>query len=146
MSLARSILRESYYVGEYLPHYQTLKAISEGTIEENESEVEPVISTKESKENYKVEFSVPGLKREDLLVAINDNGSLCIVTMKYKECEIEEAIPVKAVVETTHKEIPLPAYVDTSFNSAYCSKGKLSIFFTKSEQPITNRPSTIMVY
>lgn len=148
MPLLRASFDEPAYPGEYTPKRQILKALSEGLFDDQRSSTEPKVTISESVENYRVEFTVPGLQRENLLVTINEKGNLCILSMNKKKKSFADKHFVKSSssIETFLKEIPLPEYVDPGFVSATCHAGTLSIFFTKSDHPVKKRPSTIVVY
>ena len=148
MPFLRASLNESAYPGEYTPKHQILKALSEGLFEDHQSTMQPKVSISESSENYRVEFTAPGLQRENLLVTINEKGNLCVLLMnkKRKSFSGEKFTKSPSSIETFLKEISLPEYVDPGFVSATCHAGTLSIFFTKSDRPVKKRPSTIVVY
>lgn len=148
MTMSRTTLNESTYPGEYTPKHQILQALSEGLFEQNQSSFEPKVHISESDVNYKVEFTAPGIQRENLLVTINEKGNLCILSMKYQRRDLSMGMAkkTKRSIETFLKEIPLPDYVDPAFTSATCHAGTLTIFFTKCDHPVKKRPSTIVVY
>lgn len=148
MISTRSIFNESSYPGEYIPKHQILQALSEGVFKEDKSSYDPKITVSDSEENYKVEFTVPGIKREDLLVTINERGNLCILSMGYKldKNKDDSNTESKPNIDILLKEIPLPDYVDSGFTSAACHAGTLTIFFKKADYPVQKRPSTIVVY
>ncbi len=145
MISTRSIFNESSYPGEYIPKHQILQALSEGAIEKRPSGFKPKVTITDSESNYKVEFTEPGIKREDLLVTINDRGNLCVLSMKYEPKEKKEKTGEQDF-EIFLKEIPLPENVDSAFTSATCHGGTLTIFFKKADYPVSKRPSTIVVY
>ena len=146
MLTSRSIFNESAYPGEYTPQHQILEALSQGLFEGNRSPVEPKVSVAESDSTFKVEFTAPGIKRENLLVTINDKGNLSIISMMRKRKGVMDVKAKKASIETLLKEVPLPEYVDSSFTSATCHAGTLTIYFKKADHPVHKRPSTIVVY
>lgn len=146
MLTSRSIFNESAYPGEYTPQHQILEALSQGLLEGNRSSVEPKVSVAESDSTFKVEFTAPGIKRENLLVTINDKGNLSIVSMMRKKKAVLDVKFKKPAIESLLKEITLPDYVDPSFTSATCHAGTLTIYFKKADHPVRKRPSTIVVY
>lgn len=149
MISTRSIFNESSYPGEYIPKHQILQALSEGAVEKRPAGFKPQVTITDSESNYKVEFTEPGIKREDLLVTINDRGNLCVLSMKYKTADkINKNIheEPRQNFDIYLKEIPLPENVDSAFTSAACHGGTLTIFFKKADYPVSKRPSTIVVY
>lgn len=134
------------YPGEFTPTHQMIEALSKSKRKRNS--VHPEVTIRETPEYYKIELSAPGLKRENLLVNINEAGDLCIFGYHIEKEEIISNYSYKES-ESFHsfsKKIPLPVSVDPSFTSAQCQSGVLSILFTKSEKPVKKMPSTIVVY
>lgn len=148
MPLSQTTLAESSYPGEYAPKHLMLEALSEGRFKKNKASQESKVSISESKENYKIELTVPGLHRENLLVTINERGNLNVFLMKDNRKKTGKRFSTGGTsgFETVQKEIPLPEYVDTGFTSASCHAGTLTVFFTKANQPVAKRPYTIVVY
>ncbi|HRN72644.1 MAG TPA: Hsp20/alpha crystallin family protein [Ginsengibacter sp.] len=138
-----SINNRSAYPGEYRLQNQFLKAITDGAFELGKTSLNPKTQITDTENYYKVELTQPGLKRENLFVSINDEGNLRIMGCNFDNgASIEDS----GVTETFISEITLPENVDPSFSSAACHSGTLSIFFTKSDRPITKRPIDIVVY
>jgi HSP20 family molecular chaperone IbpA len=126
-----------------------LEALSGDLSKKNKTSEEPKVFVSESDENYKVQFSLTGLNRENLLVSINERGNLNVFLLKdntKKSGKRSGKISNKDTFETFQKEIPIPEYVDTGFTSASCHAGTLTVFFTKANQPVAKRPYTIVVY
>lgn len=136
---------ESAYPGEFTPKRKILKAIAEGYFKAENTTIQPKVVVSETDEYYKVELSAPGIKRENLLVTVNEQGKLCILGFKTSR-RTDRKQKMITRMETFLKELSLPDYVDTAFTSATCHAGTLSIFFTKSDRKIKKRPSTIVVY
>lgn len=136
------------YPGQYTPKKQLVKAMADGYFDLKKNQVSPKITKSETKEYYKVEVSVPGIKRENLVVKINEEGNLCIFGMQDKRDlhSNDYIIRQSRSLETFKCEIELPQNVDTNFVSAACHSGTLSILFTKTDRQVTKRPSTIVVY
>lgn len=136
------------YPGQYTPKEQMIEAMADGYFDVVKHQITPNVSQTETNEYYKVEVSVPGMKRENLVVNINEEGNLCIFGMQQKRKTLsnEYAFQHSRKIETFKIEIALPDNVDTNFVSAACHSGTLSILFTKSDRLIRKRPSTIVVY
>lgn len=136
------------YPGQYTPKKQMLKAMADGYFDVVKHQIKAIVSQTETNEYYKVEVSVPGMERENLVVNINEEGNLCIFGMQQKRKTLsnEYAFQQSRQIETFKSEIALPDNVDTNFISAACHSGTLSILFTKSDRLVKKRPSTIVVY
>lgn len=148
MSLSQTILAEYSYPGSYEPKHLMIEALSESISHKHKASEAPKVAVSESKENYKIEFTTPGLHRENLLVSINERGNLNVFLIKDNKEKSRKKVSEETLAgfETLQKEIPLPAYVDTGFTSASCHAGTLTVFFTKASQPVAKRPYTIVVY
>lgn len=150
MPSAHNILSEYSYPGSYTPKRQILKVMYEGLPKGKPTTGDSGTVITESDSNYKIELSLPGVTRENLLVTINEKGNLRICGMQYKHKKGAslkgKQLSKKDEVNSFVKEISLPEYVDPSFTSATCHAGTLTIFFTKSEIPVKKRPSVIVVY
>lgn len=135
------------YPGEFTPKRQMLRALAESYGNEKDS-MYPEVDIRETPEYYKIELTVPGLKRENLLVNIDENGNLCIFGYQKGSDKMisQYGYREKMTFQSFKKEIALPDYVDPSFNSAQCQGGLLSILFTKSDKPVKRGPATVVVY
>ena len=70
---------------------------------------EPKMNIIENKENYLIQYSVPGLKKEDLKISIDAEGNLVVEMSKennHKDDKKEEQISAK--VENGILEVTLP--------------------------------------
>lgn len=139
---------ETTYPGRYIPKNQMMKALSEGLFEMNKVNPEPKINISETNEYVKVELSHPGIKRENLLVSVNEKGTLCIMGYEsLKEHEGKHHAGKRSQLKKAFlNEISLPENADPCFTSAACHAGLLSIFISKSDKPVNKRPTTIVVY
>lgn len=144
-SLHTTPKNESAYPGTYTPQSKIMKALADGYFDSENTTVKPKVAVSETNECYKVELTAPGMKRENLLVNINDEGKLCVLGFMTKK-KSDRRKKISTRMETFLREIDIPDYVDTAFTSATCHAGTLSIFFTKTAEKIKNRPSTIVVY
>ncbi|MBN9351482.1 MAG: Hsp20/alpha crystallin family protein [Chitinophagaceae bacterium] len=136
------------YPGEYIPKQKIMKALAEGYFESDKISLNPKHSISQTDEYYKIEMTIPGIKRENLLVTTNEKGSLCIMGYKTgkKSTKSHNAPAVKNRMDTFLREIPLPEDADTDFTSASCHEGTLTIFFTRTGRNPRKRASTIVVY
>ncbi len=136
------------YPGEFIPKSQILNALAEGVFESDKITTHPSLSISDSEKYYKVELTIPGLKRENLLVTVNEKGNLCILgfNANMKDPKSQSMKKSNTGMDTFLREIPLPGDVDTDFTSATCHAGTLSIIFTRSNKNSRKRSSTIVVY
>ncbi len=138
----------SAYPGEYKPVQSKFEMFANELSKPHEGASSPAHNICETPEYYKIELAAPGLKREDFLVHINEQGLLSISAL-HKE-------PNGAVNEQYRKhtfnyecfthELLLPENIDSNFNKAEYNAGVLSIWFPKTEKSFQKRASTIAVY
>ncbi|MCO6497300.1 MAG: Hsp20/alpha crystallin family protein [Chitinophagaceae bacterium] len=134
---------ESSYPGSYRLQNNFLQAINEGVFTPEKATLKPKASVTETDNYYKIELTQPGMKRENLFVSINDDGNLNIIGCN---CNDNTRIELSNITDTFFAEISLPENVDSSFTSAACHAGTLSIVFTKSDKPVNRRAAEIVVY
>lgn len=138
----------SAYPGGYKPIQRKFETLAEELSKPHEGACSPAVNICETPEYYKIELAVPGLKREDFLVNINEHGNLSISGL-HKEPNRTENEKYQAHTfnyECFTRELLLPENIDTDFNRAKYHAGILSIWFLKTERLYIKRPSVIIVY
>ena len=136
------------YPGEYTPIQNKFEMLVEELDRLQEEPSTPPHNIYETSEYYNIELAAPGLEREDIFVAINVNGYLCISAL-HKDSERVEIGEYKKHTfnyECFNREFLLPETIDTDFVKAEYKKGILSFWFLKTEKPNTKRASIIIVY
>lgn len=138
----------STYPGEYKPIQSKFETLAYELTKPHEGASSPADNICETSEYYKIELAVPGLKREDFLVHVNEDGLLSISAL-HKESN-------RTANEKYHKhtfnyecftrELLLPENIDSNFNKAEYHAGVLSIWFLKTEKSYQKRASIIVVY
>ena len=63
----------SIYPGEFVPLMNENEVKAQFSLPREMENVQPPANLKETKDTYKIEFALPGLKREELLVLADDN-------------------------------------------------------------------------
>lgn len=133
------------YPGEYIPKEKMMKALADGYFESDKIALNPKHSISQTEDYYKLEMTIPGLKRENLLVTTNEVGHLCVMGYKTdKKSSHQQRNADK--MDTFLREIVLPDDADTDFTSASCHEGTLTIFFTRTVKASRKKATTIVVY
>jgi HSP20 family molecular chaperone IbpA len=107
----------------------------------------PTADLEELADSYKIEFSLPGLNREDFMIHADENIlSVCIC---HKSCQLRASVTSgKKTFQfgLFDHRINLPPDADTAFISAEYSSGTLRFFIPKINQPVKNHHARIVVY
>lgn len=130
----------SAYPGEYKPDYRFLSNQLEETLSQKSIDIEIF----EDDHYFKIEFAVPGLSRENLLVKINEKGNLLI--KGFKRNEHNSIIGRSNNVSGFKREFALPKNIDTDFVKAEFREGVLTLCFLKTTENYQKRPSIVAVY
>jgi HSP20 family protein len=137
----------SVYPGEYIPMVkaeelaEALKKQQEGT------KVQPLVNIREQQDCFHIDLAIPGLKREDFFINVNDN--ILSIAVLHKNCG---NVPENSFrlhefnYECFNRHIILPENVDAEFVIAEYKEGVLRLYLPKAGQPVTNPHKPIVVY
>jgi HSP20 family molecular chaperone IbpA len=131
------------YPGKYNPppyNIQDLlanKGLNKGTA--------PLINTYEFADHIKVEMGMPGLKREDFAIFINEHD-LIIFVMQPTNPQVLFSEVKNYDFNSLMGRIPLPEDIDTDFIKSVYEDGLLKIYFPKLKGGFRNRSGRIVVY
>ena len=138
----------SGYPGGYKPN----PAIFEGLVGKpplkDEISNKSDISILEGRKHYKIEVVAPGFQKENLFVCVDQDCCLSVTGIHSKDEIAEKQKYQQHAVKYegfTH-EIKLPEDIDNDFITAEYKSGILSIWFSKTQSPLPQRASTIIVY
>lgn len=135
------------YPGEHtlLPEMEAL--LENLRIPREDSAIKPPVNLDEFKDCYKLEVAMPGVKRGDILIYLN-NTILSIVVL-HKDSEkpnIEKLQLHEFESERLERHILLPDDADTEFISAEFRQGILKLHIPKTNEPLRAASSQIVVY
>jgi HSP20 family molecular chaperone IbpA len=107
----------------------------------------PTADLEELADSYKIEFSLPGLNREDFMIHADENILSICVCHKSSQLRFAEN-PEKKHFQfgLFDHHINLPADADAAFISAEYSLGILRFHIPKINQPVKNHHARIVVY
>ena len=107
----------------------------------------PPVNIAELSDSFKVEVAIPGVKREDFL--IHADGNVLSVFVLHKDCECPESDCFKLHefnYECFDRPIVLPGNADTEFTCAEYKEGILHLYIPKTNKPVKNLHTKIVVY
>jgi HSP20 family protein len=135
------------YPGQFVPcpdeDYEILKDINT-----NKSLAEDTqVNITELPESFKVEFTIPNVSRDQLIIETHSNLISVIVLHKKKDrISMEKLKKNKSVKKTSNQTVPIPKNADVEFISAEYKDGILSIYIPKSKKPHRNIHQRIIAY
>jgi HSP20 family molecular chaperone IbpA len=135
------------YPGEYtlLPEFKAL--VEEVKSLHNEETARPIDNMHERKDGFTTGIAVPGARKEDIFVAVNENILSIVVIHRENESLWED--------ETQHKVpsgkafehfILLPDNIDAAFITAWYSQGILNFYIPKATTPSKGNAIRVVVY
>ena len=107
----------------------------------------PPVNITELADSFKVEVAIPGVRREDFLLHANEN--ILFVRVLHKEYVVEGAECFQLHefnYQCFDRPVVLPDNADAEFTSAEYKAGMLRLYLPKSDQPVKNRHTRIVVY
>jgi HSP20 family protein len=138
------------YPGEYtpLPEMETLQ--EELKIKRCGTVLEPLINCRETKTAFELKVAIPGAKRENLLIAANENAlSIALLHKDPDEADQSSFQLHEFNYECFERHILLPPGADIEFACADYNDGILHIYIPKTEvpaKPVKNELRRIVVY
>ncbi len=106
----------------------------------------PPVNLDELEHDYIIEVIVPGVKREDILVYLNDD-TLTIVLLHKNSEELKNTLQIHEFeTECLERNIILPKDADPDFISAEYKHGVLILHIPKAKDTTKNISKRIVVY
>ena len=139
--------RGSVYPGEYTPLLDTAELIEDLRRPHEQLTAQPLINISEQPDCFKIEVTIPGFKRENFFVNI-ENNVLSIVAMHNtyisgEEWKFKQHEPNR---ESFDHHIILPENIDPEFVSAEYLAGVLTIYLLKTIYKSKNTLTQVIVY
>lgn len=135
------------YPGEFMPAFG-YQDIDEAHKKRSRNAVnKPLINIIETKDGFKVEAAVPGVRREDFFLHARDN--ILSIIVLHKKPSNEEAGYSKLNEfnpDFFERNITLPETSDTQFANAEYREGMLTLYVPKADEPLKATSTRIVVY
>jgi HSP20 family protein len=134
------------YPGEYVPMPEIEAILEELKYASTDSVPRPLINMDEFNDYFKMEVSLPGVRREDIVIYMHENVlSICVLHKNSEELKKKFQIH-EFETECLERHILLPENSDPEFISAEYKQGILSLHIPKTEEPSRTNPNQVVVY
>lgn len=137
----------SIYPGEFVPLMNEEEVKAQFPLNCEREYPQPAVNLKETEDTYKIEFALPGFKREELLILADDNILTIYGIHKEKQNNISEKLKFNEFkYDYFEKRITLPENLDIEFVAANYESGVIRIYIPKTARPVKNVHQIIVVY
>lgn len=134
------------YPGEYIPLPGIEVLVGQLCKTGEESAVKPLINMDELKDCFKIEVALPGIRREDIFIHMDDNILSIIVLHKNSEVLKEKLQIHEFDTDFLERHLVLPNNADAEFVCAEYRLGMLNIYIPKNDKIPKNITGPIVVY
>lgn len=133
----------SVYPGEYVPPFKENDIEKIKSLSKNEA-----VTIQEQADSYKIEFPIPGAKRENLLLKAHDNVLYISVIKDHDPFDPRKNNQLNTFnfERTLPQKIELPRNADPLFLSAEYKSGILQLIVSKSAHPLKGVNTKIAIY
>ncbi len=132
------------YPGEYSPMPGTEALLRELKTKDDTSK--PLVNMDEMNDCYKVKVAIPGARREDIFLNIDENIlSIAVLKQQHPKTDKENKIH-EFDSNNFERHLLLPKYGDAIFINAEYKAGILYIYIPKSKNPVRNLRARVVVY
>jgi len=134
------------YPGEYVPMPEAIALLEELKIHSGDAAANPLVNMDESRDCFKIEVQVPGVRREDIFIYAHDNVLSILVLRKDRE-NLKKKLQIHEFnAGSFERHILLPDDADTEFTSAEYRQGMLILHIPKTYEPSKSNTNQIVVY
>ena len=139
--------KRSVYPGEYIPLLDTAALMEDLRRPHEQLAIQPLVNVSEQPDCFKIEVTIPGFKREDFFIDIEDN-LLSIVAMQQTFLSAEEwkFQQHEFNCESFIHHIVLPENIDPEFVSAEYQAGVLTMYLLKAMHENKHTHTQVVVY
>lgn len=137
----------SIYPGHYVPKLSE-KEINEEIVRTSRNDIAtPSVNIFDSNGAYKIEFALPGVKRENFLVYADKNVLSVYVLHSHQKVDDPKKFRLHEFnCNCFERHIELPEDADTEFVSAEYKEGVLRIYVPKASEQLIVQHTRIVVY
>jgi HSP20 family protein len=135
------------YPGEYTPLPELEQLADELKLPRDGTVVQPLTNVRDSAESFSIEVAIPGVKRENFLIAVKDHILSIALLVKHNiDCTVENFSLHEFNYECFDRHILLPDNANPELASASYKEGLLYIYIPKENEPVGTRALRIVVY
>lgn len=137
----------SVYPGEFVPMPDSQLLLNELKVAGSTSKTQPPVNIDEFEDYFKIEMAVPGVQREELMVAVDENILSIIVLHKNQEVAPKKAQQLHEFDKGSYeRHIFLPANTDAELIIAEYKLGILNLYVPKGNPSSKISINSIVVY
>jgi HSP20 family protein len=135
------------YPGEYTPLPELEQLAEELKLHREGTVVQPLVNVRDRAESFTVEVAIPGAKRENFLLAVNNHVlSIALFVKSSTDCAGENFHLHEFNYDCFDRHILLPENVNPELASAFYKEGMLQIYIPKESAPVKTDALRIVVY
>jgi HSP20 family protein len=135
------------YPGEYTPLPELEQLANELKLHREGTVVQPLMNVRDSAKSFIVEVAIPGVKRENFLLAVSDQVlSIALFVKNNIDIAVENFHLHDFNYECFDRHILLPDNVNPQLASATYKEGLLHIYIPKEAMPLKTEALRIVVY
>lgn len=135
------------YPGEYTPLPELEQLANELKLHREGTVVQPLVNVRDRAESFTIEVAIPGVKRENFLIAVKDHVlSIALFVKKSVDCRVENFHLHEFNYECFDRHILLPDNVNPELASASYKEGMLHIYIPKESDSVKTEALRIVVY
>lgn len=134
------------YPGGYMPIPEAEAVLGEQLSGKKDVAAKPSANMEEFKDYFKIEILIPGVKRENIFIQVNDH--ILSITVAGKESDgLKKKLQIHEFnINYPERYILLPATADTEFVNAEYHQGILSLHIAKAGKSEKVATAEIVVY
>lgn len=132
------------YPGEYSPRLDT-REVNNELKKPNKVVFHSLLKLIEHNDHFKIEAIIPGMKREDFYIDIDEDILSIAVVHKNNE-RVQQGNLKAAQFDCFNEQLILPHNTEKDFVKAEYNDGLLCLYFLKSDSPGDHLHSNVIVY
>lgn len=135
------------YPGEYTPLPELEQLAAELKLHRKGTVVQPLVNVRDNADSFIVEVAIPGVKRENFLIAVKNQVLSIAMFAKNRVDYIPENFQQHEFnYDCFDRYVPLPDNVNPELASASYREGLLQIYIPKERAPVKTEALRIVVY
>jgi len=135
------------YPGEYTPLPELEQLANELNLHREGKVMQPLMNVRDRAESFSIEVAIPGVKRENFLIAVKDHIlSIALLAKNNIDCTVDHFSLHEFNYECFDRHIVLPDNVNPELASAFYKDGLLHIYIPKESTPVKTEALRLVVY
>lgn len=135
------------YPGEYTPLPELEQLAAELKLHREGTVVQPLVNVRDSADCFTVEVAIPGVKRENFIIAVKNHVLSIALFVKNNVDSITDNFHLHEFnYDCFDRYIPLPDNANPELASASYREGLLHIYIPKERAPVKTEALRIVIY